>query len=137
MITITALKSPRYLAALKTAALQAVRLAHSRVCPAAACWVKNRRGEASIYAQFCRGRSVEFFDTNGRNVTELVLGALREWHAMKRAKAAAKILDYPCLKIGANWNFVSLRMVDFRPSGPTIVDLIERGWLSNPRGSIH
>lgn len=84
MITTTALKSPRYLAALKTAALQAVRLAHSRVCPAAACWVKNRRGEASVYAQFCRGRSVEFFDTNGRNVTDLVLGALREWHAMKR-----------------------------------------------------
>lgn len=89
MITTTALKSPRYLAALKTAALQAVRLAHSRVCPAAACWVKNRRGEASVYAQFCRGRSVEFFDTNGRNVTDRVLGALREWHAMKRAKAAA------------------------------------------------
>lgn len=81
MITATALKSPRYLAALKNAALQAVRLSHRNVAPAAAVWVNNRRGEANVYAQACRGRSVQFYDVNGRNISETVLGALRKWHA--------------------------------------------------------
>lgn len=89
MITATTLKSPRFLAALKAAALQAVKISHSRICPAAAAWVYNRNGEASVYAQTARGRHVQFYDTNGRNVTEMVLSALREWHqSTTRSKAA-------------------------------------------------
>lgn len=89
MITPTTLKSPRFLAALKAAALQAVKISHSRICPAAATWVYNRKGEATIYAQTARGRHVQFYDTNGRNVTDMVLAALREWHQSTDRAAAA------------------------------------------------
>ena len=82
MITRTALTSPRYLQALKSAALQAVRQSHARIVPAAAVWVKNRKGEAAVYVQACRGRSIQFYDVDGRNVTALVLGALQAWHAV-------------------------------------------------------
>jgi phosphoribosylanthranilate isomerase len=84
MITATTLKSPRYLAALKAAAVQAVRQSHARVVPAAAVWVKNRRGEAAVYVQACRGRAIQFYDVEGRNITETVLAALQVWHFERR-----------------------------------------------------
>ena len=84
MITATALKSPRYLSALKAAALQAVRLSHRNVAPAAAVWVKNRRGEAAVYVQACRGRAIQFYDVEGRNITDVVLAALQVWHFERR-----------------------------------------------------
>lgn len=87
MITATALKSPRYLAALKAAAVKAIQLSHMRVCPAAAVWVENRRGESSVYVQACRGRSIQFYDLNGRNISETVLAALRVWHFERRYTA--------------------------------------------------
>lgn len=84
MITATTLKSPRYLAALKAAAVKAVQLSHMRVCPAAAVWVENRRGEAAVYVQACRGRAIQFYDVDGRNITAVVLGALQAWHFESR-----------------------------------------------------
>lgn len=84
MITATTLKSPRYLAALKAAAVQAVRQSHARIIPAAAVWVKNRRGEAAVYVQACRGRAIQFYDVQGRNVTPVVLEALQAWHFKER-----------------------------------------------------
>ena len=87
MITVTALKSPRYLSALKAAALQAVRLSHRNVAPAAAVWVKNRRGEATVYVQARRGRPIRFYDVDGRDLTEMVLGALQVWHFEQRYSA--------------------------------------------------
>ncbi len=84
MITRTALRSPRYLAAIKAATVQAIRTAHSRITPAAAVWVENRRGEANLYVQACRGKPVEYRDNDGRDLTGMVLGALREWHEALR-----------------------------------------------------
>lgn len=81
MITATTLKSPRYLAALKAAAVKAVQLSHMRVCPAAAVWVENRRGEAAVYVQACRGRAIQFYDVEGRNITGTVLATPAERHA--------------------------------------------------------
>lgn len=80
MITTTSLQSPRLLSAIKQAVLQAVSMAHSRACPSAAKWVDNRRGEPCLYAQASRGKPVQLFDLNGRNVTDLVMSALRAWH---------------------------------------------------------
>jgi len=80
MITTTSLQSPRLLAAIKQAVVQAITLAHSRACPSAAKWVENRRGEPCMYAQASRGKPVQLFDLNGRNVTDLVMSALRAWH---------------------------------------------------------
>lgn len=84
MITATTLKSPRYLAALKAATVQAVRQSHARIIPAAAVWVKNRRGEAAVYVQACRGKPVQFYDVEGRDITETVLAALQVWHFERR-----------------------------------------------------
>lgn len=86
MITTTSLQSPRLLAAIKQAVVQAVTLSHSRTCPSAAKWVDNRRGEPCLYAQASRGKPVQLFDLNGRNVTELVMSALRAWHSKKPAR---------------------------------------------------
>lgn len=90
MIAQTALRSPRYLAAIKAATVQAIRTAHSRVTPAAAVWVENRRGDANLYVQACRGKPVEYRDNNGRDLTDMVLGALREWHEALRVGRARK-----------------------------------------------
>lgn len=81
MITATALTSPRLLQAVKTATEDAVRLSHRKCAPFAAIWVRNRRNEPSFYVQAGRGRHVRYYDTNGRNITDTVLAALREWHA--------------------------------------------------------
>lgn len=80
MITRTALTSPRLLAAIKSAIIQAVKMSHSRVCPSAAVWVDNRRGEPSMYVQTSRGKTAQVFDLNGREITESVMEALRNWH---------------------------------------------------------
>ena len=76
MITTTALRSPRYLQAIKSAIVAAVRASHQRANPAAAVWINNRRGEPSIYAQAARGKPVRLYDLNGREVTERVMAAL-------------------------------------------------------------
>lgn len=81
MITSTALTSTRLLQAVKNATEQAVRLSNRQVCPFAAVWIRNRRNEPSFYVQAGRGRHVRYYDTNGRNITDTVLQALREWHA--------------------------------------------------------
>jgi len=86
MITATSLQSPRLLVAIKQAVLQAVTLSHSRVCPSAAKWVDNRLGEPCMYAQASRGKAVQLFDLNGRNVTDLIMSALRAWHNKKPAR---------------------------------------------------
>ncbi len=111
MITQTALRSPRYLAAIKAATVQAIRTAHSRITPAAAVWVENRRGDANLYVQACRGKPVEYRDNNGRDLTDMVLGALREWHQMLRAQRAWKrniglplrLEDFPSVQLHHQW----------------------------------
>lgn len=80
MITRTALTSPRYLQTLKDATLKAIRQSHRQVAPAAAVWIPNRKGEANIYVQARRGRHVQFFDVDGRNITDMVMGGLAVWH---------------------------------------------------------
>jgi hypothetical protein len=37
-----------------------------------------------VYAQACRGRAIQFYDVDGRNITETVLGALQVWHFERR-----------------------------------------------------
>lgn len=104
MITQTALRSPRYLAAIKAATVQAIRTAHSRVTPAAAVWVENRRGDANLYVQACRGKPVEYRDNDGRDLTAVVLSSLRGWHEGLRGQRASKLAagqsltlaDFPC-----------------------------------------
>lgn len=99
MITQTALKSPRFLAAIKTATVRAIRTAYSRVVPASAIWVYNRHGESSMYVQAARGRSPEYRDPDGRDITVMVLGALREWHQTLRQQRSAgqpiRLDDFP------------------------------------------
>lgn len=104
MITQTALRSPRYLAAIKAATVQAIRTAHSRVTPAAAVWVENRRGHSNLYVQACRGKAVEYRDSNGRDLTQVVLSSMRGWHEALRWQRASKLAagkpitlaDFPC-----------------------------------------
>lgn len=111
MITQTALRSPRYLAAIKAATVQAIRTAHSRVTPASAVWVENRRGDANLYVQACRGKSVEYRDNDGRDLTAVVLGALREWHEALRVERAWKratgrplrLEDFPSVQLRHQW----------------------------------
>lgn len=81
MITATALKSARYLSAIRLAILAAVRASHAGARPAAAVWVNNRRGEPSIYAQAARGKHVRLYDLDGKDITARIMMALQTWHA--------------------------------------------------------
>lgn len=85
MLTKTALKSSKFLAAIKAAAVAAVRKSHAGLLPVGIGYALNRRGAVAVRAVAHRGRSVEYFDSSDRDVTSLVLAALRAWHTEARA----------------------------------------------------
>jgi hypothetical protein len=80
MLTKTALKSPRFLAAIKAAAVAAVRKSHAHPLPVGIGYALNRKGAVAVRAVAHCGRSVEYFDSRDRDVTAQVLAALRAWH---------------------------------------------------------
>ena len=85
MLTKTALKSSKVLAALKAAAVAAVRKAHAGVLPVGIGYALNRKGAVAVRAVARRGGTVEYFDNRDHDVTGRVLAALRAWHAAARA----------------------------------------------------
>lgn len=93
MLTATALKSPKFLAAIKAAAVSAVRKSHAGILPLGIAYAMNRKGEKSVTVVAHRGRSVEYFDSRDRDVTGRVLAALRAWHAESRVLPLIQV-DY-------------------------------------------
>lgn len=91
MITRGSLQSPRLLGAIKSAVVEAVTRSHAQICPSVAVWIKNRRGEPSMYVQVSRGYPARFYDTEGRNITDTVCGALRDWHADRRRVLGGRV----------------------------------------------
>ena len=85
MLTKTALKSSKFLATIKAAAVAAVRKAHAGVLPVGIGYALNRKGAVSVRAVARRGGAVEYFDSRDNDVTGRVLAALRAWHAAARA----------------------------------------------------
>lgn len=85
MFTRTALTSDRFLAAAKAGILAAVR--GTMGVGVASASVRNRKGRVSLFVFAERGRSVVIVDTAGRDVTALVLQALRDWHKKARHEA--------------------------------------------------
>lgn len=85
MFTRTALTSDRFLAATKAGILAAVR--GTMGVGVASAPVRNRKGCASLFVFAERGRTVVIVDTAGRDVTVLVLQALRTWHKKARHEA--------------------------------------------------
>lgn len=88
MITKTALKSPAFLARVKAASVCAVKVAHGPAPIPGVGWahVLNGKGRYSLRVVWhSRSGSLEFFDRADRDVTAVVLAALREWHAEQRA----------------------------------------------------
>ncbi len=73
--------NPTLLASIAAAMRAAVGFSreHTRCCKATA-YVCNRRGQPTLRVAYYRGQTGawEFFDRNQRNVTQLVLKALRE-----------------------------------------------------------
>lgn len=68
MITRTSLTSPRLLNRIKAAAVDSVNTRKTR-------WVHNRRGSPCMYVQAPRGKHVQFYDLDNRNITTTVLEA--------------------------------------------------------------
>ncbi|MGH9931700.1 MAG: hypothetical protein ACREA9_21060 [Pyrinomonadaceae bacterium] len=81
MITKTSLKSRRYLARVRRAAINAVKLAHAFKSGICAFPVTNCRGDLSLYAIGRVGGSIEFHDAHDNDVSGIVLEALRDFHA--------------------------------------------------------
>lgn len=83
MITTTSLSSPQFLAAIKQSVVEAVRKAGAwrNTHVGARAVVHNRRSKPSLMVSFLAGGDLTFHDMEGRDVTGMVLQALRRWHA--------------------------------------------------------
>lgn len=78
MITKTNLQNPAFVARIRAAAVQAVRLAHIERKPVGVAMAYNRNGAPSIRAAWhMAAKQLEFFDCSDRDVTATVLQALR------------------------------------------------------------
>lgn len=82
MITCTSLMNPNYLARVKAAVLRAVEKSHKgspdRLGYAD---VYNRHGAASLEIVAQRGGPVTIWTEDGRDITAMVMDALRDYHA--------------------------------------------------------
>src|SRR5690606_26015951 len=104
MITQTSLRSPRFLGRVKGATAQAIRAAHRSVRPSAVVSIENRRGQAHMCIEARRRKPARYWHLDVRDITVVVLDALRRWHesfrqlrATKRAAGApVRLEDFPC-----------------------------------------
>lgn len=90
MLTKTALQNPAFLARIKAAAVAAVRA--SQLPGVAQRPVCNRRGKLSVLAIHHKGKGLSFHDATDRDVTPVVLAALRRMHGnrLEHYQAMAK-----------------------------------------------
>lgn len=111
MITKTALQNPAFLARIRAAAVAAVRLAHISVKPVGVVYVYNRHGAPSIRAAWhMASRQLEFIDCADRDVTTVVLAALRQHHK-------SRVSHYLALAVHASRQALPLITVEY-DSGP-------------------
>lgn len=111
MINKTALQNPAFLARIRAAAIQAVRLAHIERKPVGVAMVYNRNGAPSIRAAWhMAAKQLEFFDCSDRDVTDAVLQALRAQHK-------TRVLHYLALAERASRQALPLVTVEY-DSGP-------------------
>lgn len=81
MLTKTSLKSRRYLARIRRAAIHAVKLARGFRSGVCSFPVTNYRGDLSLFVVARVGGSLEFLDKHDNDVSAIVLEALRDFHA--------------------------------------------------------
>ncbi|MCG3073130.1 hypothetical protein [Pseudomonas aeruginosa] len=92
MLNKTALRSTAYLVRVKAAIIAAVRCAHAPHRSALGIGhdaVTDRKGRFSLRVVWRRGHGLEIFDRQDRDVTDVVLTALKAFHMTETRVSAA------------------------------------------------